>query len=124
RDHLRRDLQPYMCTYPDCPLPDQLYYDFNSWNMHEQRCHRPIWICNEGHEISFRDRDEYMEHVRVAHAPIAKTLLLPELVDTRESTTRECERDCPFCLRYFSRTMDMQLHISRHLESVALLTLP
>lgn len=127
RDHLRRDLQPYVCTYLDCTLPDEQYYDYESWKLHEQRFHRPLWVCNDSHRHECGDRDDYIRHVLEVHSDKKATLLLPEMIDARESTHKVANRECPFCLQAggaLDQASAMQAHIARHLETVALLSLP
>lgn len=112
-----------MCTYLDCDNADELYYDYDSWNMHEQRTHRRIWVCKVDKE-PFQEQGLYEQHVRSLHPALAEKLLTPELIISRESTTKLCDRECPICLRDFTQTYDMQHHIARHLENIAFLALP
>lgn len=121
---MRYDLQPYQCTYADCEEPNETFYDYNSWNMHEQRMHRRLWMCNFADNRTFTEQELYEDHVRVAHPEQVSKLLAPEFVSARESTARMSDRDCPICLRGFSYTHELQRHIARHLESIALLALP
>jgi len=124
RDHLCCDLQPYVCTYLECDEPNESYYDYDSWNMHEQRMHRRVWVCKLADKETFTEQAEYERHVRSFHPESASKLLMPELISARESTLKRSDRECPICLRGFVYTHQMQHHIARHLESIALLALP
>jgi hypothetical protein len=124
RDHLRYDLQPYQCTYLECAEADEIFYDYHSWNMHEQRMHRRIWVCHLADKCTFSEQALYEEHVRSTHAEETSKLLIPELVTARESTPKLSDRACPICLSSFKHTHELRMHISHHLESIALLALP
>ncbi|EER28989.1 hypothetical protein CPC735_036950 [Coccidioides posadasii C735 delta SOWgp] len=38
REHVYRDLHPYVCTFEDCATPDRLFAHRNEWFEHENRC--------------------------------------------------------------------------------------
>lgn len=46
RTHLLQDLQPYICTYPDCESSEQLFRSRREWAEHEAS-HRKAWRCPE-----------------------------------------------------------------------------
>ncbi|KAL1598048.1 hypothetical protein SLS60_008536 [Paraconiothyrium brasiliense] len=87
------------------------------------RMHRRIWLCHLDKD-SFTEKSAYENHVRAVHPDKASILLTPELISFRETTTKNCDRACPVCLKGFTRTLDLQKHLACHLESVALLSLP
>ena len=41
--HLFKDIKPYVCTFPDCSMPDRLYDSRREWYYHETTEH-----CREG----------------------------------------------------------------------------
>lgn len=43
RAHNLRDLQPYVCTYPDCVDGHRLYGSRQAWFDHESTAHRQYW---------------------------------------------------------------------------------
>lgn len=101
-----------------------MFYDYQAWNMHEQRMHRRNWDCNLCDGCTFPEQVLYEEHVRSKHADQALKLLTPELVTARETTPKTSSRPCPICLQTFPYTHELQRHVARHLEGIALIALP
>ena len=50
RKHVFEDLQPYVCTVPDCPTPATLFSSSRAWSRHLQESHQQRWYTckNEG----------------------------------------------------------------------------
>jgi len=86
--------------------------------------HRRNWNCNLCDESTFPEQVLYEEHIRSNHADEAPKLLTPELITARETTPKTSNRPCPICLQNFPYTHELQRHIARHLEGIALIALP
>lgn len=43
RAHVLQDLQPYVCTYPNCPDGFEMYSSRHAWLEHERLIHRRVW---------------------------------------------------------------------------------
>ncbi|ODM22487.1 hypothetical protein SI65_00075 [Aspergillus cristatus] len=46
--HVIRDLRPYVCTYADCSMADQLYDSLTDWMSHEAATHRAVVESSRG----------------------------------------------------------------------------
>ncbi|KAK2053218.1 hypothetical protein LY76DRAFT_582142 [Colletotrichum caudatum] len=67
KKHVLDDLQPYVCTFPDCTMAGHLFENRNEWFDHEKRCHRFEYFCNtQGHE-KYTQKDEFETHLRQYH---------------------------------------------------------
>ncbi|KAI1759182.1 hypothetical protein GGR53DRAFT_524068 [Hypoxylon sp. FL1150] len=119
--HLIHDLQPYHCTYKDCPDPHRLYGTRQEWLDHESQ-HTRVWHC-QGHGEEFETQPEYVEHLKTSHPETTPEHFSPELIATVVGPSLKPYRDCPFCPTAFSDTVEMQKHITFHLERLALIAL-
>ncbi|KAL8900785.1 MAG: hypothetical protein Q9207_005534 [Kuettlingeria erythrocarpa] len=78
RVHLKHDLCPYVCTFPDCVEPDTLYESRDQWIQHEQWSHMCFWRCPKD-TTEFEDLPSYKMHVNNQHPAAAdKKQLLSE----------------------------------------------
>ncbi|KAH6850579.1 hypothetical protein B0I37DRAFT_117043 [Chaetomium sp. MPI-CAGE-AT-0009] len=59
RSHLIHDLQPYHCTYQNCPDPSRLYGSQQEWIDHENQ-HARVWHCYQ-HDSEFETQRDYVE---------------------------------------------------------------
>lgn len=118
RDHVLRDLRPYICTYEDCRDGDQQYDTFRQWVSHEERSHRTARQCTEHAEEIFKSDSEWREHMNDQHredkqSPQSVTIeqKTPDVVGTRQ---------CPICP---GATVTNE-HVAIHLQQLALFALP
>ncbi|KAM0717635.1 hypothetical protein Q7P37_007487 [Cladosporium fusiforme] len=126
RKHMLEDLQPYICTYTECKLPGQLFGSRTAWLMHEDSCHRQLWICRDHQDLGFATSESYRLHLENSHQEI-KPEHLQAIVES-SSTSREDTRDtCPLCLIPIDRlakSQNLLKHIAHHLERIACFALP
>ncbi|KAK8188772.1 uncharacterized protein BKA78DRAFT_158295 [Phyllosticta capitalensis] len=119
KKHVLEDLQPYVCTFPDCELSEHLFENRDAWFKHEMQKHRIEFFCNvEGHK-SYEKRAEFLEHLCKEHGTtneIASTL--PELF-RRPSALLSSH--CNLCGQ---RSNGLKAHVSRHLQHIALFAIP
>lgn len=102
-----------------------MYDSWEDWARHEQWAHRQrIWRCPDHPGEEYVERSSYEYHLRRQHTTTQHQLLSSELLSASESISRSCDRPCPFCKRDLEQPSEMQQHVARHLESVALLSLP
>ena len=66
RTHLLQDLQPYICTYPDCEASGQLFRSRREWNEHEAG-HRKAWRCPEHPLAVYSSPAGLRDHLRQQH---------------------------------------------------------
>jgi hypothetical protein len=125
RAHLIQDLQPYLCTYPDCVEGDtKLLNNWEDWLVHERVNHRVIYGCADHVSLSFRDKSAYAEHVLEQHMNDREWLLKPAEIEKCVRPMPEPGRPCLLCSYDAADWTDMEKHLAFHLESLALLALP
>ncbi|KAI1206613.1 uncharacterized protein F4807DRAFT_227225 [Annulohypoxylon truncatum] len=122
RVHLIRDLQPYHCTYEDCPGPHQLYGTRQDWINHESQ-HSRVWHC-QTHGEEFITQPEYVEHLKISHPEATPDHFSPELIASVVGPSLKQQRHCPFCPAAFMEIIELEKHVAFHLERCALFALP
>ncbi|PGH00346.1 hypothetical protein GX51_05844 [Blastomyces parvus] len=96
--HIFDDLQPYVCTFRDCPTPNQAYSRRRAWFSHEKTAHRAA---------------------RVPQGDSRAALLQSSgPVDTLSAV------DCPLCRERVLSLHRLERHLARHLEQLALFAMP
>ncbi|KAF2272780.1 uncharacterized protein EI97DRAFT_436707 [Westerdykella ornata] len=125
RTHLLQDLQPYICTYPDCESGDVLFRSRREWSEHEAS-HRKAWRCPEHPAAVFRSRTGLEEHLRCEHSENFSQRQLESIVKVGETSTVDVREKCPLCLAdaHMEGLGDLQNHIAHHLERLASFALP
>ncbi|GAB1312452.1 hypothetical protein MFIFM68171_02662 [Madurella fahalii] len=95
RSHIIHDLEPYQCTYEDCPEPNRLYGSYQEWIDHESQ-HTRVWHCHR-HAREFETQSEYMQHLQQDHPDAGPEQSSPELVSAAVGPSLRVHRDCPLC---------------------------
>jgi hypothetical protein len=125
RTHLLQDLQPYICTYPDCDSSAQLFRSRREWAEHEAS-HRKVWRCAEHPEAVYKSPSGLENHLRQKHLDSFPESQLGKIVELGEASTMDARSKCPIC--YASADTedlgDFQNHIANHLERIATFALP
>ncbi len=127
KKHVFTDLKPYICTFQDCKRGIHSFPTRKAWADHEFSVHRTtkIWICNDC-AARFSERTKYREHAYSSHGNVLMRNQLEALVNSAEKRIDISEENvCPFYFELLgnqSRTFTM--HVSRHMEEVALAILP
>lgn len=96
KTHLLQDLQPYICTYPECEGAEQLFRSRREWSEHEAS-HRKAWRCPEHPHAVFRARTGLEEHLRHEHADSFPENQLDSIVKVGETSTVDLRENCPIC---------------------------
>lgn len=125
RTHLLQDLQPYVCTYPDCEASEQLFRSRREWNEHEAS-HRKAWRCPEHPSAVYRSRIGLEDHLRQKHLDSFPESQLETMIKIGETSTVEVRERCPVCfLSANADSMgDFANHLANHLERFAAFALP
>ena len=125
RTHLLQDLQPYICTYPDCEASEQLFRSRREWVEHEAS-HRKAWRCPEHSSAVYRSSIGLEDHLRQQHRDSFPESQLDTIVKIGETSTVEVRKKCPVCfLTVDAENMgDFTNHIANHLERFAAFALP
>ncbi|KAJ4363333.1 hypothetical protein N0V95_001106 [Ascochyta clinopodiicola] len=125
RTHLLQDLQPYVCTYPDCEASEQLFRSRREWNEHEAS-HRKAWRCPEHPSAIYRSRGGLEDHLRQQHLDSFPESQLDTIVKIGETSIVETRERCPVCfLPADAEGMgNFANHVANHLERFAAFALP
>lgn len=125
------DIEPYMCTYPDCTLSAKTYGTKVSWWEHERIRHRTkyTWVCppckQDEHESTFDSSKSFEAHVDAHHqlkrASIQLRDMCQKVVGRRRPSTK-----CPLCQEFIpnqggSKALERSVrkHVADHLEQLA-----
>ncbi|KAH6981610.1 hypothetical protein BKA56DRAFT_731124 [Ilyonectria sp. MPI-CAGE-AT-0026] len=124
-NHVKNDLDPYVCLFEDCDQPDLIYNHSDEWLNHLHQ-HAKVWRCSSHRELgSFSTREEYIIHMRVAHITKLSDTQLRFLANRNTRKTGKLFPTCPLCgqdeTEVDGRVED---HIAGHLRSLALKSLP
>lgn len=121
RKHVLSDLQPYVCTYPDCQLNDHFFEKKDDWYQHESRVHRVQWFCNTETHDPFIDIEDFLDHMHKIHSePLDKA----QLLSFRRGFQRPSGAHSGTCTLCNKETSRLKSHIARHLEQLALFAIP
>ncbi|KAL5088982.1 hypothetical protein Trisim1_012462 [Trichoderma cf. simile WF8] len=125
QNHVKNDLDPYVCLFEECDQPDELYQHREDWISHMHQ-HNRYWRCSFHGELGlFSTGEEYMQHIRDIHDPELSDSKLRALAKRNARGMPKLFTSCPLCGKdqsvTGSRLMD---HIAGHLRSLALKSLP
>lgn len=128
RMHVFADLQSYMCTFNDCKQGLVTFPSRRLWEDHEftSHRHRKFYRCGRCEPV-FETIYSFEEHVRAIHCDLDKNVR--EWILTHPLTTlvegKIEEEECNLCQQNgFKDRRSFVTHVSRHLEQVALVSLP
>lgn len=123
RAHVLHDLQPYICTYPECATAETLYSSRLSWLEHERKIHRRVWQCHEHAACIYHSKETFQKHLNDEHDNLTETNA-QQLASFAEATLSD-ERDvCPFCLVPGPFPSGLHNHLAFHQEQIAAFSLP
>lgn len=126
REHVFRDLRPYVCLSEPCQTPDHLYVRRNDWKMHMRREHWKTWHCPLGCDAEFDSAQIFQNHVKTAH----EQNVPPERIHTLEGLSSradvtKAQGQCPLCCDFqVGSEKQYEKHVGQHLQHLALFTLP
>lgn len=124
KEHVFRDLRPYVCTYEDCPNAEKLYVTRHDWTYHGRQLHQRSWICGNKCNCKFSSPHLFKEHMLECHLGTFAEPQLPILIDMCERPADPDERaSCPLCGEQ-ATLRTIQAHVASHLEDIALFVLP
>jgi hypothetical protein len=122
RNHVKNDLDPYVCLFERCDQPEELYSHSDQWLKH-MNDHAWIWCCTSHRDVPLSTRDEYISHMREAHNTTLTDTQLRVMADRSGRRRGTLFKSCPLC---GLDGLDDRLndHIVGHLRSLALKSLP
>ncbi|KAL4781274.1 hypothetical protein BJX76DRAFT_335882 [Aspergillus varians] len=120
-DHVKYDLDPYVCLFDTCDGPHELYNHSEDWLNH-MRQHNLRWRCGaKSHGVLvFHARDEYEEHMRTSHKSTKSQLTI--LAERSSRSSGPLFQFCPLCGQ--SPDTGLEDHVASHLRYLALKSLP
>jgi WD40 repeat protein len=124
REHILRDLQPYMCTYKECPDADALYASRQSWLAHEVDVHRRVWRCFTHSEPLFTSQDALLQHLRAEHGAVLDPAQIQEIAKRSHAGTIDQRGACPFCQSAGPFQKGLTNHMAFHMEQLACFAVP
>lgn len=135
-----RDLEPYICVFPGCARPQDVYRTFNEWTEHMQLNHlKPLWTCAapiHGTQ-TFEDPDLYVQHMTQVHSDTFAPSQLSSLAHMKSRSDSQVFQICPLCCAFSEDLAErhtvllgtndaqeaLQIHVSQHMKSLALMSL-
>ena len=126
--HVFSDLQPYICTFPDCEDELVQFSSRATWADHEFSKHRNtrLWkfpdCPQEFHEVS-----GWEQHLQARHCLFFSGTNLQVAKNMALKTEAKCiENDeCPLCRIVIGKPRrGFVKHVGRHMEEIALMALP
>ncbi|KAK7425130.1 hypothetical protein QQX98_000044 [Neonectria punicea] len=125
RNHVKNDLDPYVCLFEDCDQPDVLYTHSDEWLGHLHQ-HGKVWRCSSHREMGpFSTLEDYMQHMREVHDTKLSDRQLRVVANRNSRKTTKLFPSCPLCGRVESEVDGrFEDHLAGHLRSLALKSLP
>ncbi|RMJ16559.1 hypothetical protein CDV36_003704, partial [Fusarium kuroshium] len=125
QNHVKNDLDPYVCIFETCDQADVLYTHSDEWLGHLHQ-HGKVWRCSSHREMgSFSTLEDYMRHMREVHDTKLSDRQLRVVANRNSRKATKLFPSCPLCGREESE-VDGRLedHLAGHLRSLALKSLP
>ncbi|KAF5576616.1 transcription factor Cys6 [Fusarium pseudoanthophilum] len=123
--HVFGDLRPYTCLFSRCAESNTDFDRRRRWQLHVDQYHWRTWSCPFKCEGMFMSAVELGDHIRHQHLPSASDEHLATVVARGEvSVSNDVIQECPLCRRAISGLKSYIKHVGRHLEQLALHSLP
>ena len=145
--HVHEDLQPFTCTFRTCATEKKSFKRKADWVRHENECHRHLdeWRCSfpECQHVCYRS-DNFSQHLIREHkvqdfknktrgsiTSKIKAQPIPQFGQEEEiaklhrtcrsaSTAKPESEPCVFCKAVSPSWKKHQVHLSKHMEAIAL----
>lgn len=144
RQHLDKDLQPYVCMSEQCKEPVRFFAHSGHWiehmrGMHKanwtQEIHSTVWVCDILHsEKHFDEKEDFENHLKNDHDPPPTDAQCFALVRRKKKSAIREPSFCPLCERPVgasspasppdSGLSPLESHIADHLKYLAFFSLP
>ncbi|KAH8753243.1 hypothetical protein F5883DRAFT_632829 [Diaporthe sp. PMI_573] len=126
REHVKNDLDAYVCLFEDCDDPEELWTHSESWLKH-MRKHALRWRCPaKSHRGQhFETQEHFRTHLVEDHKKNYSDAELALLTDRSRQATGPLFMSCPLCGGTSEQVNGkLEEHIAGHLRSLALKSLP
>lgn len=123
RNHVKKDLDPYICVFDDCDQPYQIFSSSKEWLAHMRSEHRMSWRCvaRDHPPQTFETRESFLHHMADAHPGKFRKEQLPYIAESSARALTPTLPACPFCSE---DSGDLDNHVAQHLCHFALQSLP
>ncbi|KAF7507656.1 hypothetical protein GJ744_010209 [Endocarpon pusillum] len=121
KKHVLQDIQPYVCTFQGCELYDFVFENRNEWYKHETQRHRVEYYCNDKSHQQYSAKSDFIKHMEDDHLTTLNSCRKDILLKMFERPMRGALGYCQLCQR---PSKLLKSHLSRHLEQIALFSLP
>ncbi|CCF42269.1 serine/threonine protein phosphatase [Colletotrichum higginsianum] len=123
REHVKSDLDPYVCLFEECDSGEELYAHSRPWLKH-MREHTLRWSCKSKSHGPFTasSRADYLNHMQESHAGKFTEAQLGVLADRNGRATGTLFQTCPLCGT--DEVGNLDDHIIGHMRALALKSLP
>lgn len=112
-----------MCLFQDCDQPDALFSHGEEWRDHMNQ-HYKFWRCPSHRDLGpFASQHDYIDHIRQTHETSLSDIQVRALANTNSRATAKLFRICPLCEEGETHG-PMENHVTGHLRSLALKSLP
>lgn len=118
-----RDMEPYLCTFGNCPMADHLFDNREDWFEHEVQQHRIEWCCNVTNHPVYQCSQKFLRHMSESHS-IASGETSNQLLAMFQRPSKLTSQSCPLCPSNAKPTQNLKSHLGRHMEQVSLFSLP
>ncbi|KAH6958132.1 hypothetical protein DER45DRAFT_503188 [Fusarium avenaceum] len=125
QNHVKNDLDAYICVFEDCDQPEVLYNHSDQWLSHLQQ-HRRFWRCPSHRDLEpFSSGEDYVAHMREVHASKLSDNRLWAMANKNSRKIAKLFPSCPLCGKEESDINSrLEDHLAGHLRSLALKSLP
>ncbi|KAH7141974.1 hypothetical protein EDB81DRAFT_723219, partial [Dactylonectria macrodidyma] len=124
REHILRDLQPYMCTYEECSDADAMYASRPAWLAHEADAHRRVWRCFTHPEPLYTSQDALQQHLETEHGAMLGPAQIQEMNKCSHANAVDQRSVCPFCHSAGPFKRGVANHMAFHMEQLACFAVP
>ncbi|UNI24640.1 hypothetical protein JDV02_010373 [Purpureocillium takamizusanense] len=126
REHVKNDLDAYVCLFEECDQPDKIWARSEAWLNHMKQ-HTLRWKCpaKEHRDQHFETQEAFRTHLIEGHRKPYSDAELAMLVDRSRKATGPLFTSCPLCGKTVEKVHGiLEQHIAGHLRSLALKSLP
>lgn len=124
RDHVNKDLYPYVCVVDKCDDPIEIYSSRKEWLAHMRTRHLMRWYCiakPHTQPLEFDSESGFIEHMKVGHPGKFRNNQLSLVAENSSRPKDSVFDDCPFCI---GTSDNLEEHVALHLRDLALRSLP
>lgn len=138
RRHVDKDLEPYVCVFPECKGSLEFFNNYDDWLEHSKKSHSFEWYCDAAAHVAevFKTKQDFQDHMKTIHAGTFTESQLPVITEMGARQGSRPFTICPLCnclpedieaeqKKIGSDALELlPKHIAGHLKSLAFISLP